>query len=287
MTDVTTDPALVAATAADLAQQHAQHVAAAAAAASSASTNSPKERHSLTLDQRRALRRWAGAQPVRPSHKACIEWFWAQYGQQISQSTVSHSLSPKYSRLVPLAEIDANDFNLNLPRYIDSTEPEDLQDIAAHLKGGIPNADIDGLDAYWQVFPNVRRELFADADRPGYSQPKVEASQVKAAIFAHPEFTAFNQTVTTLFGTWKAANTPLLSGIKQGDRPKALIETLAESLLESFRSGEAMASLIDPYGVYQHLMDYWAETMQDDAWMIVSDSWKARVCPLRTAFGMP
>jgi type I restriction enzyme M protein len=183
--------------------------------------------------------------------------------------------TPKYSRLVPLAEIEANDFNLNLPRYIDSTEPEDVQDIEAHLKGGIPNADIDGLAAYWQVFPNVRRELFADADRPGYSQPKVEASQVKAAIFAHPEFTAFNQTVTTLFGTWKAANTPLLTGIKQGDRPKALIETLAESLLETFRSSEAIASLIDPYGVYQHLMDYWAETMQDDAWMLASDGWKA------------
>jgi len=185
--------------------------------------------------------------------------------------------TPKYSRMVPLAEIEANDFNLNLPRYIDGTEPEDVQDIAAHLKGGIPNADIDGLAAYWQVFPNVRRELFADADRPGYSQPKVETSQIKAAIFAHPEFTAFNQTVTTLFGTWKATNTPLLTGIKQGDRPKALIETLAESLLECFRSGEAIASLIDPYGVYQHLMDYWAETMQDDAWIIASDGWTATV----------
>jgi len=183
--------------------------------------------------------------------------------------------TPQYSRGVPLAEVEANDFNLNLPRYIDSTEPEDVQDIEAHLKGGTPNADIDGLAAYWQVFPNVRRELFSDADRPGYSQPKVEASQVKAAIFAHPEFTAFNQTVTRLFGTWKAANTPLLTGIKQGDRPKALIETLAESLLDTFRSGEAIASLIDPYGVYQHLMNYWAETMQDDAWMIVSDGWKA------------
>ena len=183
--------------------------------------------------------------------------------------------TPKYSRRVPLAEVEANDFNLNLPRYIDSTEPEDVQDIEAHLKGGIPDADIDGLAAYWQVFPNVRRELFADDARPGYSQPKIEASQVKAAIFAHPEFTAFNQTVTTLFGTWKAANTPLLTGIHQGDRPKALIETLAEKLLDTFRSGEAIASLIDPYGVYQHLMDYWAETMQDDAWMIVSDDWKA------------
>ena len=184
---------------------------------------------------------------------------------------------PKYSRMVPLAEIEANDFNLNLPRYIDSTEPDDVQDIEAHLKGGIPNADIDGLAAYWQVFPSVRGELFADSDRPGYSQPKVEASQIKATIFDHPEFTAFNQTVTTLFGTWKAANTPRLTGIQQGDRPKLLIETLAESLLETFRSGEAIASLIDPYGVYQHLMDYWAETMQDDAWMIASDGWTATV----------
>ncbi|KAL2258942.1 hypothetical protein VTK26DRAFT_7563 [Humicola hyalothermophila] len=58
-----------------------------------------KERHSLTLDQRRALRRWASSQPVRPSHKACIDWFQNQYNQTISQSTVSHSLSPKYARL--------------------------------------------------------------------------------------------------------------------------------------------------------------------------------------------
>ncbi len=199
--------------------------------------------------------------------------------------------TPKYSRMVPLAEIETNDFNLNLPRYIDSTEPEDLQDIEAHLKGGIPNCDIDGLAAYWQVFPSVREQLFSPLPQ-GYPSPqsspaggrggdgerrllRSEASQVKAAIFGHAEFTAFNQQVTQLFGTWKAANTPLLTGIQQGDRPKVLIETLSESLLETFRSGDAIASLIDPYGVYQHLMDYWAETMQDDAWMIVSDGWKA------------
>ena len=82
----------------------------------------------------------------------------------------------------------------------------------------------------------MRRELFADADRPGYSQPKVEASQIKAAIFGHPEFTAFNQQVTALVRRWKAANTPLLTGIQKGDRPKALIETLSENLLETFRA---------------------------------------------------
>jgi hypothetical protein len=62
-------------------------------------SSTPKERHSLTLDQRRALRRWAHSQTTRPSHKACIEWFYSQYGQNISQSTISHSLSPKYARL--------------------------------------------------------------------------------------------------------------------------------------------------------------------------------------------
>ena len=135
--------------------------------------------------------------------------------------------TPKYARLVPLAEIEANDFNLNLPRYIDSTEPEDTQDIAAHLKGGIPDADIDGLAAYWRVFPTLRQQLFAPLRRArgrgragGYSQPKVEASQVKAAIFAHPEFTAFNQRVTRLFAGWQADNTPLLTGINRVTAPR-------------------------------------------------------------------
>ena len=120
---------------------------------------------------------------------------------------------PKYSRLVPLSEIETNDFNLNLPRYIDSTEPEDLQDIEAHLKGGIPQRDIDGLAPYWTVLPAVRQALFADADRPGYCQLKVEPGQIKVTIFEHPEFTTFNQTVTQRFADWKQANTPLLTGI--------------------------------------------------------------------------
>ncbi|WP_397533890.1 type I restriction-modification system subunit M [Roseateles sp.] len=182
---------------------------------------------------------------------------------------------PKYARLVPVAEIEGNDHNLNLPRYIDSTEPEDLQDIEAHLKGGIPLRDIDGLSAYWKVFPGVRQALFADAERPCYCQLRVEPSQIKPTIFNHPEFTAFNQSVTALFDGWKAANTERLTGIQLGDRPKLLIEALSESLLDTFRNSEQVSTLIDPYGVYQHLMDYWAETMQDDAWMVATDGWQA------------
>ena len=184
---------------------------------------------------------------------------------------------PRYSRMVSLTEIsDAkNDFNLNLPRYIDSTEPEDLQDIDGHLRGGIPNRDIDALENFWQVFPAVRATLFKKADRPSYTQLRVPLGEVKAAIFGHAEFTAYNESATKLFAKWKAANTPRLRGIAKGGKPKALIETLSEDLLATFEK----ARLLDAYDVYQHLMDYWAETMQDDVYMIVSDGWREAAKP--------
>jgi len=183
---------------------------------------------------------------------------------------------PGYARLVPVAEIsDAkNDYNLNLPRYIDSTEPEDLQDIDGHLRGGIPNRDIDALERYWQVIPSVRTALFKPL-RPGYSQLSIVSSQLKETIFSHAEFTTFNTSATKLFAKWKAASTPRLRGFKQDARPKALIETIAEDLLATFEK----APLLDPYDIYQHLMDYWAETMQDDCYLIAGDGWRAAAQP--------
>ena len=181
---------------------------------------------------------------------------------------------PGYSRMVALTEISdsKNDFNLNLPRYIDSTEPEDIQDIDAHLNGGIPNRDIDALEAYWQVIPAVRATLVKKADRHGYCQLKVAAADIKPTIFGHAEFTTFNESVTKLFAKWQRANTPRLKNIAKGGKPKKLIEELSEDLLETF----GKAPLLDAYDVYQHLMDYWAATMQDDVYMIVSDGWQAQ-----------
>jgi type I restriction enzyme M protein len=105
-------------------------------------------------------------------------------------------------------------------------------------QGRHPQRDIDGLAAYWQVFPGVRAALFADADRPGYSQLQGGSRPDQGHHLRHPEFTAFNQSVTALFDGWKAANTPLLTGIQLGDRPKLLIEALSESLLDTFRNSE-------------------------------------------------
>jgi type I restriction enzyme M protein len=178
---------------------------------------------------------------------------------------------PKYARMVSVAEIAANDYNLNIPRYIDSTEAEDVQDIEAHLLGGIPNYDIDALDNYWQVFPTLKQQLFEVGPRAGYSQLRVDIAQIKPTILTHPEFVAYTQAVTALFEQWQTSNTSCLIALGVGSHPKQLIEALSEDMLRVF----AEARLIDTYDVYQHLMSYWAETMQDDVYMIALDGWKA------------
>ena len=181
---------------------------------------------------------------------------------------------PGYARMVPLDEIadPKNDFNLNLPRYIDSTTPEDLQDIDGHLRGGIPERDLDALGDYWQVLPAVRTALLESAGRPGYARLRLPITEVKTAILGHAEFTAFQKKATKLFAGWRTAATRRLTAFDKDGHPKALIETLAEELLAAFRP----APLLDAYDVYQHLMDYWAETMQDDAYLIAADGWVAR-----------
>lgn len=179
---------------------------------------------------------------------------------------------PKYSRLVPLREIEANGHNLNIPRYIDSTETEDLQDIEGHLQGDIPDRDINDLDPYWKIFPGVRKGLFTPASRPGFSQ-LIPQDNIKDIIFGHPEFINFNVWVNSLFSEWKNSNTWHLTSINIESNPKKLIETISETLLDAFRS----SPLLDPYDIYQQLMNYWMSTMQDDVYMLVQVGWKASV----------
>ena len=177
---------------------------------------------------------------------------------------------PRYARMVSFAEIETHDFNLNLPRYIDSSEPEDLHDLNAHLNGGIPNRDIAALDNYWQVFPTLRPVLFKPNGRKGYSDACVAAPEVKATILHRPEFAGFSKRVLAIYNDWRAAHLPTLKGLKIGADPKALIHKLSEDLLERF----SKAALVDNYDVYQHLMDYWVEVMQDDVYAIAQDGWQ-------------
>ena len=172
--------------------------------------------------------------------------------------------------MVGIAEIEKNDFNLNLPRYIDNQEPEDIQDIEGHLRGGIPAADVDALQPYWDVCPELRQTLFK-ANRPGYLDLAIPKETIKSTIYTHPEFVTFIEGMNALFADWQQRTALRLKNLHPGFHPKALIQDLAEELLTHYTG----KPLIDNYHVYQHLLDYWTDTMQDDCYLITSDGWKA------------
>ena len=184
---------------------------------------------------------------------------------------------PGYSRLVLLPEIadPANDYNLNLPRYVDSSEPEDLHDLDAHLHGGIPNRDIDALDEYWTVFPAMRDALFRDGERAGYTAARIETREVRAAILEHEDFQFYAGLVKDVVRDWCEIHESRLLNINAATQPKSVISALSEDLLRRFSGLE----LLDAYDIYQCLMDYWNETMQDDIYLVVGEGWFSAAQP--------
>lgn len=175
--------------------------------------------------------------------------------------------NPKYARFVPNKEIkEKNAYNLNISRYIDSSEPEDVQNIYAHIHGGIPAADIDALQSFWDTFPNLKGELlgvFSD----GYYKLNVKEDVIRQTIYANAEFAAYGEMVDEAFARWKNYADTMLTSINSAVSAKVLIEELAQKILTEF---EGM-SLINKYDVYQVLLTYWNEVFGDDISLIISE----------------
>ena len=176
----------------------------------------------------------------------------------------------KYAKLVSYSEIELNDGNLNLPRYIDSSEPEDIHDLGGHLQGGIPQADIDSLANLWMAAPNLRGTLFRPL-RPEYLELAVSKSDIKSSFAASGELSIFKQTVTEDFKSWEAEALVKFQAIKQGDRPRAIFNPMATRILEAFDG----AALLDKYDVFQKLMELWEDFIQDDLFVVSEDGWIA------------
>lgn len=185
----------------------------------------------------------------------------------------------RYSRMVPMSEIadSKNDYNLNIPRYIDSSEPEDLQDLSAHLHGGIPDRDLDSLQIYWDAFPQLRSQIFSP-NRPGYSDLAIDVSAVQQAIFDAPGFHKLRDEATGIVEDWFTTHRDTLAGITADTKPNELIAAIGDDLLARFK----LTPLLDEYDVYEQLMTYWHGTMHDDVYLIMADGWLAAAKPRKT-----
>ena len=191
----------------------------------------------------------------------------------------AHEDIPHYARLVSYEEIEHNDFNLNIPRYIAPMDKEIVQDIYAHLHGGLPKYDVEEVLAHlWEACPSLKDKLFRPVDA-NYYQLAVAEQDVTPTITQDTTFlqqqALFGQSVQAFLNKHKDA----MLALHTGCQPKELIAEWGSDLLAQLSQGE---NLVNIYDVYQILMSYWTEAMQDDCYIISRDGWKIDIHPMLT-----
>lgn len=184
---------------------------------------------------------------------------------------------PHYARFVPQEEIEKNDYNLNIPRYIEARDTDIVQDIDAHLKGGLPKHDIEQLSDYWEALPTLKDELVKNQGN-GYYAWAVSREQIDGIINDNEDYQTQQATLkhhcrTDFMEQWQETIYDLA---ESSEKPKTLIERMGQSIRNLFGKGNL---LVDEYDAYEQLMNYWAETMQDDVYMIMADGWKLNLRP--------
>lgn len=184
---------------------------------------------------------------------------------------------PHYARFVPQEEIVKNDYNLNIPRYIEARDTEIVQNIEAHLKGGLPKHDIEQLSDYWDALPTLKDELVKDQGN-GYYAWAVSREQIDGIINDNEDYQTQQATLkhhcrTDFMEQWQETIYDLA---ESSEKPKALIERMGQSIRNLFGDENL---LVDEYDAYEQLMNYWVETMQDDVYMIMADGWKLNLRP--------
>lgn len=176
--------------------------------------------------------------------------------KKITDTVKARKTIEKFSRVVSREEIRENDYNLNIPRYVDSSEPAESWDIYASMFGGIPTAELDTLDEYWQAFPELKKTLFAESGIP-YVNLSVE--DIKTAIKEHSDIKKFEQNFHNSFDSLRQyLKTELLEHMEEISVPKEE-NKLSEDIFKRLEN----IPLLDKYEAYQLLDDEWQKISAD------------------------
>lgn len=187
--------------------------------------------------------------------------------EKIVQTFINREEIPGYSCFVKYSDVlEKNGGNLNIPRYIQKIDDTLPQNIAAHLKGGIPGTDVDSLKKLWSIAPALKQEIFTCIDEVHNIYTLALASgEIEGVISQDESILAEKQHETkVIFEQWKAEVKDILLGIDADTNPKELIRMIAAMLRVAYEQ----ARLLDNYDVYDCLLNYWNAKLQDDVYAI-------------------
>lgn len=187
--------------------------------------------------------------------------------EKIVQTFISGKTVKGYARFVKYTDIlEQNAGNLNVPRYIQKIDDTLPQNIAAHLKGGIPGTDIESLKRLWDISPALKQEIFTCVDEAhDVYNLALPSGEIEGVIGQDASILAEKQKETdAIFTRWRDSVKDILLGIESETNPKELIRTIAVMLLKAYEP----ARLLDNYDVYDCLLNYWNTKLQDDVYAI-------------------
>ncbi len=176
--------------------------------------------------------------------------------KRIADTFIKRESIPKFSRTVSREEIRNNGYNLNIPRYVDSSDATEHWDIYASMFGGIPTDEIDELHEFWSAFPALKKALFTESDIPYVN---VAVDDIKNAIKDHPDVVGFEKTFVAAFDTFPSFLRDKLIN-QMGNVDLSRMETvLSEDIFERLKG----IPLIDKYVAFQLLDDEWTSISID------------------------
>lgn len=178
-----------------------------------------------------------------------------------------------YSKNVSINDIEKEEYNLNIPRYINNPDEEIIQDIKAHLFGGIPKDNIEKLSIYWNIAPKLKNKLFKNNKKDGYLDLTVKKDVINEEITNSEEFINYSVTLNKRVSAWEQDNKDILYSINAESNAKEIINYLSDNMLKDFSSD----MLIDKYEAYEFLMEYYSDTMKDDFYMIIENGWIPKI----------
>lgn len=194
--------------------------------------------------------------------------------EKIVQTFINKEKIEGYSRFITYKEIsEENEGNLNVPRYIQKIDDTLPQNIASHLKGGIPEVDINSIEKLWKISPKLKQDIFICVDDVhSVYNLAIEPDEIESVISEDENIKNEKENECgELFGTWSNAVKDTLLNINANTDPKELIRNIGIGILKNFES----AQLIENYDVYDFLLNYWNEELQDDIYVIKASGYEA------------
>jgi type I restriction enzyme M protein len=182
----------------------------------------------------------------------------------------------KYAQMIPLAELEKEDFNFNIRRYVDNAPPPEPQDVNAHLRGGIPNAEVNDLSEYWNNYKGLENRLFQSA-RTGYKafgEAVTSKEAIKTLLDESEEIKAKHGEYDTLLTEWWAKNEPDLKALPIKNNLFELQHQFSKSISDEFSA----LGILDIFKARGAFANYW-NALEADLKSVAASSWKPELIP--------